>query len=75
MKKYAVITETTGDCFDEVFNTEEEAIDRADYEWHIKTYYDKKRTTRFYVASCEVYDDDDDYINWDLGLDIVKTYK
>ena len=75
MKKYAVITETIGDCFDEVFNTEEEAIDRADYEWHSKTYWDKKRTTRFYVASCEVHDDDEDYIDWNLGLDIVKTYK
>ena len=74
MKKYAVICETTGDCFDEVFDTVEEAIDRADYEWHIMTRYDKKRTTRFYVASCEVHDDDEDYIDWDLGLDTIKTY-
>lgn len=70
--KYAIIDQTTGDWFENVFETEEAAISRADYEWGIMSQSDKIRRTSYYVASCEV--DDDDCIDWNT-VQPIKEYK
>lgn len=70
--KYAVIDQTCGDWFETIFDTEIEAIDRADYEWHIMAKADKSRRESYYVASCEV--DGDGCIDWDTVC-VIKGYK
>lgn len=70
--KYAVIDQTTGDWFENVFDTEKAAINQANYEWHIMSTHDKKRRTAYYVASCET--DEDGCIDWD-SVKPIKTYK
>ena len=69
--KYAVIDQTKGDWFEEVFDTEAEAVSRADYEWHNMTDRDKSRRIEFYVASCSV----DEYgcVNYDT-IQLIKEY-
>ena len=55
--KYAVIDQTKSDWFEDVFDTEKEAIAHADYMWRIMAEYDKKRIEEFFVASCELNED------------------
>ena len=69
---YAIIDQTKGDWFEDIFATEKEAIDRADYSWHIMSAHDKKRRIAFYVASCEVNEDGE--IDWD-SVNAIKEYK
>ena len=52
--KYAVIDQTKSDWFEDVFDTEKQAIAHADYMWRIMAKYDKKRIEAFFVASCEL---------------------
>lgn len=70
--KYAVIDQTTHDWFTDLYDTQEAAINAADYEWGVMTEYDKKRRESYFVASCEL--DEDDCIDWDTVKEI-KVYK
>ena len=69
--KYAIIDQTTGDWFESVFDSKDEAISRADYEWAIMSQHDKKRRTAFFVASCKV--DEDGFVDYD-SIDPIKEY-
>lgn len=70
--KYAIIDQTKGDWFEDVFNTEADAIARADYEWGIMAKSDKERREGYYVASCEV--DEDGCVDYDT-VQPIKVYK
>lgn len=69
--KYAVIDQTKIDWFEDVFDTEKEAIAHADYMWSIMAEYDKKRIEGFFVASCEL--NEDGTVDYDSLKDI-KVY-
>lgn len=72
MKKYAVITMTTGDQFEELLDTEQEAIRSAARDWSVMlTKHDKARITDFYVAEVEL--DEDGCISLDSAT-VLKTY-
>lgn len=47
--KYIIYEEKNGDIFTEEFETEAEAIKRAEYIYDHLTDYDKKQRTAFYV--------------------------
>ena len=70
LKKFAVIDQTTGDWFEDFFDTEEEALDRADYEWGIMSSHDKRRRNAYYVASVQM-DSDGGY----EVIDVIREYK
>lgn len=68
--KYAIIDQTTDDWFVVFFDSEQEALYRADIDWNSLSQYDKDRRTAFFVAS--VYVDED----WAYEVvDVVKVYK
>ena len=73
MKKYAVIDMIkNGDSFENIFETEQEALKRADYEWDIMSDHDKNRREYFAVMCGEL----DDEECFDLNTAIaVKTYR
>ena len=71
--KYAIITEIkNGDSFVDLFDTEQKAIARADYEWHIMSEYDKKRRAFCAVMAGEI--DEDGCFDIENAR-IVKEYK
>ena len=71
--KYAIITEIkNGDSFEAIFDTEKEAVARADYEWGIMSDHDKKRREFCAVMEGEV--DEDGCFDMDSAR-IVKEYK
>lgn len=70
--KYAVIDQTIGDCFEDIFDTEAKAISWADYEWGIMAKSDKAKRTAYFVASCEL--DEDGAVDFDT-LDVIEEYK
>ena len=72
MKKYAVIDWTTGDSFETIFDTEQEAIKRADYEWDIMSDHDKERREYFAVMCGDL--DEDDCFDMNTASE-VKVYK
>lgn len=70
MKKYAVIYDN-GDQFEEVFNTENEALEYAEKKWNkYLTADEKKKCESFYVMLAEV--DEDGCIG---DGDYIKVYK
>lgn len=69
--KYAVIDITRGDSFEEIFDTADEAVAQADYEWRIMSSRDKDRREAFYVASCEV--DEDGCIDYNT-VNLIQNY-
>lgn len=71
MKKYAVIDMTNGDWFEAIFDTQEEALNRAEYEWHIMAKADKARREAFFVAAGEV--DEDGCFDLNTA-DVIKEY-
>ena len=70
--KYAVIDQTSGDWFEDVFDSEEKAIARADYEWGIMTNSDKAKRVEYYVASCDL--TEDGCVDFDT-VAVIKVYK
>ena len=70
--KYAVIDQTNGDWFEDVFDSESAAISRADYEWGIMASSDKAKRESYYVASCEL--TEDGCVDFDT-IDVIKEYK
>lgn len=59
MKKYAIIDmKKNGDCFEEIFDTRKEAVNRAKYEWSLLTPNEKKRREFFAVMFGEIDDDE-----------------
>lgn len=71
-KKFAVIDETTGDWFESVFDTEQEALQAGEYQWSHITPHDRKRRLDFYIAECEV--DEDGCVVLDTTR-IIKKYR
>lgn len=69
--KYAIIDQTKGDWFDELFENEKAAISKADYEWINMTQHDRSRREAYFVAACEV--DEEGCIIWD-SVRSVKEY-
>ena len=47
--KYIVVQESRGDEFDNEFDTLQEAIEAADYEYHHMTELEKKKCKYFYI--------------------------
>lgn len=72
MKKYAVIDWKNGDQFEELFDTEEEALSRAEYEWEHLTDAEKKSREFFAVMHGDIDEDGCFDIN---TADIVKAFK
>lgn len=72
--KYVLIDMRETDCYEEEFNTLEEAKAQANLEWSQKTEYDKERCIGFYVSAVE---DDrfDDLEDGDWDSDVVYSIK
>ena len=70
--KYAVIDQTSGDWFEDIFDTEARAIAWADYEWGIMAKSDKARRTAYFIASCEL--DEEGSVDYNT-LEVIKEYK
>ena len=71
--KYAIITEIeNGDSFEDIFETEEKALARADYEWDIMTIHDKNRRQFCAVMKGEV--DEDGCFDLNTAT-IIKRYR
>lgn len=70
--KYAIIDHTNGDSFEKIFETAEQAISAADYEWRIMSDRDKRRRTCFNVSECEV--DEDGCADYNT-VNPIKEYK
>jgi hypothetical protein len=62
-----------GDSFEEIFETEKEAVKSADSEWNHLNEFDKKRRERYCVA--EVTIDEDGLIDYNESFRIVKSYR
>lgn len=61
-----------GDSFEDVFDTEADAIKRADHEWDIMSNHDKNRRS-FFAVMCGELDEDECF---DLNTaEMVKGYK
>ena len=59
--RYIVIDERkSGDFFTEEFDSKDEAINSAKYDWNHRAEHDKKRTERFYVLESVNPDEDAD---------------
>ncbi|MBQ9839014.1 MAG: hypothetical protein IJO56_05960 [Oscillospiraceae bacterium] len=71
-KVYAVIDQTKGDWFEDIFSSEKEAIDYADYEWGIMTESDKAYRIAYFIAVGEV---DEDGAFDQNTCDVLKEYK
>lgn len=72
--KYAIIDQIkNGDWFDELFDTEEQAIRKADHEWNVMTLYDKNRRETYCVAQVKL--DDDGCVDYAIGFTPIKEYK
>lgn len=70
MKKYLFIDQKNGDMDVEPFESENEAIKRADYIWNHLTESEKRNREYFEVGIGEIYEDG----NFD-GWDTIKSYK
>ena len=68
--KYIVFDERkNGQVFTEEFESKDEAIESAEYEWLRRTEYDKKNTTGFYVLESANPDEDaDDHFDGDVTI-------
>ena len=74
MKKYALIDQKIGDCYEDFYNSENEALISADIAWHNLTRYDRKHRTAFFVAVCECeVDDMGNVYDYEI-LEIVEEY-
>ena len=72
--KFAIIDQIkNGDSFEEIFNTEAEAITKADYEWSRMTQHDKDRRECYCVATVEL--DEDGCVDYTIGYTPTKEYK
>ena len=70
--KFAIIDNLAdGDWFDEMYDTEEEAVAAAEQEWKDLSAFDKNRRHSFYVAEVEINDDGE----IERECRIVKTFK
>ena len=59
--RYIIIDERkSGDFFAEEFESKDEAIKTAEYDWNRRTEHDKKRTDSFYVLESVNPDEDAD---------------
>ena len=72
MKKYAVIDWTNGDQFEDIFDTEQEAIEQADREWGNMTQHDKNRRGFYAVMVGEI--DEDECFDMNTAV-VVKQYR
>lgn len=72
MVKFAVIDELKHDIFEEIFETLEEAIAKADSQWGHLTTHDKKGRVSFCVAEVTV--DEDGLIDYEAGYNPIKEY-
>lgn len=70
--KYIVIDELKNDMFTNEYETKEEAVKAADWEWGRLAESDKKRRVAFYVL--ESVNPDEDTIDHFDG-DVIKSYK
>lgn len=71
MKKYAVV-DMKHDMFEDIFDTEKEAIAAADSQWEHLTAHDRNEREFFEVLYGEV--DEDGILDFDTAV-IVKKYK
>lgn len=73
MKKYVVIDMLKdGDWFENVFDTEEQAVRQADKEWNHLTAFDKHRRLTFAVMVGEL--DKCECLDFNTA-EVVKSYK
>lgn len=71
--KYAIIdTIKNGDSFENIFDTEAEAIKAADKEWNHLSNYDKHRRLTYAVVFAEL--DEDECVDMNTAV-FVKQYK
>lgn len=73
MKKFAIIDDCTkarASVYEEVFETKNEAIQKAQAEWEALTEHDKAERDAYYVASCDI--DEDGCIDWDSVDPIIE---
>ncbi len=69
--KFAVVDMKSGDCFENWFATEEDAIIYADYDWGHLTPYEQKNIAYYYVAEIEYDPELEDYTE----IRTIKVYK
>ena len=73
MKKYAIIDWVkNGDHFEEIFETEKEALQKAEYEWSVMTERGRTGREMFAVMVGEL--DEDGCFDLDTA-DIIKSFK
>ena len=72
MKKYAVIDWKNGDRFEDIFDTEQEALNAAEYQWNHLT--EKEHQDREFFAVMRGDLDEDGCFDLDTAL-LVKSYK
>lgn len=68
---YVVVDHIRGNLSNEIFRTEQDAIARADQLWSSMSIFGKLRRKSFYVASCDL-DEDECIIAY--TLDVIKKY-
>lgn len=72
MKVYAIFDWTNGDWFENVYESEEAAIQAANREWDNMTTFDKNRRQQYFVGTCSY--DDDGSLDYDTIV-VIKQYK
>lgn len=69
---YVVVDHIRGNLSKEVFRTEQDAIARSDHLWKTMSIFGKLRRKSFYVASCEM---DEDECIIAQTLEVIKNYR
>lgn len=70
--KYAIIDSHMGSCWIDKYDTKEEAIRQADWEWLNKSRSEKKYIDEFLVVG---YEDEEKFDECEEYQEIVKDYK
>lgn len=70
MKKYVLYQTYGGDVWDEYFDSLEDALKKAEFNWdHLTT--KERASIEFWVGSCEL---DEDGMVIDGNYDVIKSY-
>ena len=73
--RYVLIDDCTSkraSIFDQIFYTEQEAVEAAKAEWESLTTHDKEERDAYYVGTCII--DEDGEVDWD-SIDPIIEYK
>lgn len=72
-KKFAIIDDCTtkrASIYEELFDSKNEATQKAQTEWNAMSEHDKAERDAYYVASCDI--DEDGCIDWESVNTIIE---